>query len=251
MVCVGGIPVDFYGLERIDKQKPVSILFMMHGRLESKQKYQDFCSKIQHGIVVLFDQRNHGERTVDEKRNRGWPENKDHAIDMYSTVLGMAQDVSFLITVLPAYLQVTVKSFGVCGVSLGGHASFMALCHEPRLSFCCNIIGGGDYRLLMTDRAKASGLPLPPDSQEYISEHLYRLIEQMDPINNIPNFKSKDILFLGGQKDTLVPPSVNDVFFEKLNKVCALQVYIDPESGHRFSDPMRERAIQYLHEKLQ
>lgn len=78
----------------------------------------------------------------------------------------------------------------VLGVSLGGHAAWSCLLHEPRVSGGVVIIGCPDYLNLMTDRASLSKLPSwtkssPPGSQILYSEAFPRsfvdLVKQYDP----------------------------------------------------------------------
>jgi hypothetical protein len=58
--------------------------------------------------------------------------NPMHAEDMYSILSGTAEDVSMLIDYLPSYLfpqdEVDIE-WGVAGVSLGGHSSWLCLAH--------------------------------------------------------------------------------------------------------------------------
>jgi hypothetical protein len=56
-----------------------------------------------------------------------------HAEDMYSILSGTAKDVSMLIDFLPGHLfpadEKEVVEFGVAGVSLGGHSTWLCLTH--------------------------------------------------------------------------------------------------------------------------
>jgi dienelactone hydrolase len=56
-----------------------------------------------------------------------------HAQDMYSILSGTANDVSMLIDFLPSYIfpedEGRVTDWGVAGVSLGGHATWLCLAH--------------------------------------------------------------------------------------------------------------------------
>ena len=58
-------------------------------------------------------------------------DNPTHAQDMYSILCGTAHDVSMLIDYLPSYLfpndENEIVDWGVCGVSLGGHAVWICL----------------------------------------------------------------------------------------------------------------------------
>lgn len=69
----------------------------------------------------------------------------------------------------------TIVEHLVLGVSLGGHATWSCLLHEPRVGAGVVIIGCPDYVNLMTDRARLSKLPSwtgsdPPGSQFLGSE---------------------------------------------------------------------------------
>jgi hypothetical protein len=55
-------------------------------------------------IALSFDQRNHGHRLVDAKKNGAWAEgNISHSSDMFSVQYGTACDASFLVDVFPAF----------------------------------------------------------------------------------------------------------------------------------------------------
>lgn len=78
----------------------------------------------------------------------------------------------------------------VLGVSLGGHATWSCLLHEPRVSAGVVIIGCPDYINLMADRARLSKLPSwtdsdPPGAKVLGSEALptsfLETVKQYDP----------------------------------------------------------------------
>lgn len=92
---------------------------------------------------------------------------------------GTARDVSLLIDYLPAFVfpksERRVTENLVLGVSLGGHAAWSCLLHEPRIKAGVVIIGCPDYVSIMADRARLSKLPSwtstnPPGSQFLGSE---------------------------------------------------------------------------------
>lgn len=81
---------------------------------------------------------------------------------------------------LPSYLfpmsEKVITRHLVLGISLGGHAVWTALLHEPRLTAGVSIVGGLDYVNLMADRARLSKLSSwtnsdPPGSKFLGSEH--------------------------------------------------------------------------------
>lgn len=82
----------------------------------------------------------------------------------------------------------------VLGISLGGHAAWSCLLHEPRISAGVVIIGCPDYINLMVDRARRSKLPSwtksnPPGSEILGSEafptSFLEIVRKYDPASLI------------------------------------------------------------------
>lgn len=107
---------------------------------------------------------------------------------------GTARDVSLLIDYLGCFLfpkserRITYNM--VVGVSLGAHATWSCLLHEPRIRAGVSIIGSQDYISLMSDRARLSKLDAwtrsdPPGSQfigsEAFPQTLVENIYRYDP----------------------------------------------------------------------
>jgi pimeloyl-ACP methyl ester carboxylesterase len=162
-------------------------------------------------IAVSFDQRNHGTRMIDELANESWKNgNPRHAQDMFSifrelpqlnklycsnqATEGTARDTSVLMDYLASYTfpngEHKITKNLVLGVSLGGHAAWSCLLHEPRISAGVVIIGCPDYINLMADRARLSKLPSwtksdPPGVEILGSEDLpssfLETVKQYDP----------------------------------------------------------------------
>lgn len=96
-------------------------------------------------------------------------------------VEGTARDTSLLIDYLPAFVfpkpgrRVTENL--VLGVSLGGHAAWSCILHEPRISAGVVIIGCPDYANVMADRARLSKLPSftnsSPPGQHFLGSEDY------------------------------------------------------------------------------
>ena len=90
-VPISGLEVHVYGLQELPSTTPVDIVFLLHGRtgeyLHMEPMAHAILAKADNGpkdrrglIVVSFDQRNHGHRTVAAKGNQGWKEgNEMHA----------------------------------------------------------------------------------------------------------------------------------------------------------------------------
>ncbi|KAJ8697448.1 hypothetical protein PTI98_004255 [Pleurotus ostreatus] len=212
---------------------PVSVLFFLHGRGSSLAVVEPIIEKvvmIAHSddkkrdlYVVGLDLRNHGRRLVNEQANMSWSEgNPNHALDMYGIQLGTQRDLSHLIDFLPSHLfphgERTIEQWGVAGISLGGHTAWLALAHEPRITFGIVILGCADYLALMSRRAAESEFELTPPTLPILPPSLVFLVRHVDPIytpytvNDSRNpFLGKKILVLRGAMDRIVPWTVMPV----------------------------------------
>ncbi|CAI7576070.1 unnamed protein product [Penicillium glandicola] len=195
--AIAGISVTVFGLEELRKEaSEVACLWLLHPRLGTQERMfhianstiTDWNTRNQDTpstkglIAVSFDQRNHGTRLVDPLANESWKKgNPRHAQDMFSIFQGTARDTSLLMDYLPSYTfpngEHNITENLVLGVSLGGHAAWSCLLHEPRISAGVVIIGCPDYINLMADRARLSKLPSwtksdPPGAEVLGSEAL-------------------------------------------------------------------------------
>ncbi|KAL8725147.1 MAG: hypothetical protein Q9181_006529 [Wetmoreana brouardii] len=210
-------------------------------------------------VAVTFDQRNHGSREVDPLSNEAWRSgNERHAQDMFSIYHATSTDTSVLITYLSSYifpsLDREITTNIVLGVSLGGHAAWQCLCHDPRVSTAIVVIGCPDYFSLMSDRARLSKLPSwtrssPPGTQFLGSQDfppgLVKAVETYDPAGMLlgkpdrplretgertpsaveqamllplmkRSFQGKRVLNLSGGADKLVPYKCGQAFIRWL-----------------------------------
>ncbi|KAJ5692099.1 hypothetical protein N7462_001522 [Penicillium macrosclerotiorum] len=212
--AIAGISVTVFGLEELRAEtKDVACLWLLHPRLATQERMtgiagsviSDWNSKCQQigspkGLIaVSFDQRNHGARMVDPLANEAWRQgNPRHAQDMFSIFQGTARDTSLLMDYLASYIfpkgEHTISENLVLGVSLGGHAAWSCLLHEPRISAGVVIIGCPDYLNLMVDRARLSKLSSwtksnPPGSEilgsEAFPSSFVDTVKQYDPASLI------------------------------------------------------------------
>ncbi|KIO26309.1 hypothetical protein M407DRAFT_243771 [Tulasnella calospora MUT 4182] len=256
----------------------ITVVFLLHGRMGStKSRYMDtFIARLlgysdneqtsvsnsSKGLVVVtFDHRNHGTRMLDETSNFGWAEkqnrpNNKHALDMYTLQVGAVRDISFLIDFLPSYLYPTderhVVRWGVIGVSLGGHAAWIALKEEPRLSLGIPIIGCPNYLGLMEARAIKNGIatgpPIFPESlRKYIVEHDPVSVPYKEESSSNP-FVGKHILVSSGGADELVPWEFSKEFVEGLvvGKEGVKRVFLQDGIGHSTTPEMMEGAAKFV-----
>ncbi|KAK4104019.1 hypothetical protein N658DRAFT_419757 [Parathielavia hyrcaniae] len=197
-VQMAGLLVDVYGLAELSTTASrVSCLWLHHPRTRSKADMADVAARFvaawnsqaasdapcpaqkggeggkekekekRRGLVALvYDQRNHGSRLVDDGANGSWREgNPMHAVDMFAVVQGMVADQRVLLDLMEAYLfhddagsKRKVDQHVALGVSLGGHSVWQLMFADPRVTAGVVVIGCPDYMNLMTDRARLSKL---------------------------------------------------------------------------------------------
>ncbi|PNS19163.1 hypothetical protein CAC42_1899 [Sphaceloma murrayae] len=274
---IAGILTTVYGLDLLPPDTTsVAVLWLLHPRLQTQECMAPVASAAirhwtSHGsprqtglIAVSFDQRNHGSRLVDTLANEAWRQgNKRHAMDMFSIYHGTAADTSLLLSYLPAYLfprnEHTITQNLVLGVSLGGHAAWHCLLHEPRITAAVSVIGSPDYQRLMTDRAAKtklhSFLASTPPGRDFLGSEdfpraLVEQVEKYDPAGLLlgeldavtgndwehepsdaekirlrpilrDRLAGKKILCLSGGKDKLVPYKCGEPFLRWLKSASA------------------------------
>ncbi|PCH42540.1 alpha/beta-hydrolase [Wolfiporia cocos MD-104 SS10] len=278
-IVIGGIAAHVYSQPNAtDAQKPVAVLFLLHGRMGSAQDCDGVANatlqwiadqrkkggSAQDLLIITLDQRNHGARTVDVHANSGWREqppakNDRHAIDMYAIHTGTARDVSFLIDFLPSFLypsgERTISQWLIGGISLGGHATWYALRNEPRIKLGVPIIGCPDYVTLLKERAEKNGIPWEPP---YIPKSLLDLIQSQDAASapyratDVSNpFLGKKILVLSGADDPLVPWTASKEFVDNLSvgKDGIKEVILAPGVGHKCTPEMVEAMSKFIWEQ--
>lgn len=197
----------------------------------------------------------HGHRLVSKRANRAWvedgtPVNPTHAADMHSIQLGTARDVSLLMDYLEPYIYPagdhSIIQYLCAGISLGGHATWLVLSHEPRIIAGIPIIGCPDFISLMSGRAE----PLGGLTTDKVPVSLAKSINALDP--KVENMKGKRILVLSGAKDKLVPFDKGARFVEELkNSAASVQVEIYPGVGHRCTESMVDELSRFVSREMQ
>ncbi|RDB29097.1 hypothetical protein Hypma_014792 [Hypsizygus marmoreus] len=217
--------------------REVVVFFLLHGRHGSAAQIDPIAQALverasaagvgkgkrgRELLVVTFDHRNHGARLVDPLANEGWSKeeekhNERHAVDMYAIQTGTSRDVSFLIDLLPSYLHTDDKphpivEWGVAGISLGGHATWLALTNDTRVKTGIPIIGCPDYLRLMESRAGKLELGGPP----FFPASFTTLVRKLDPPyrTGLNPYLGKRLLVLSGKEDKLVPWDASQEFVE-------------------------------------
>ncbi|KAL8687166.1 MAG: hypothetical protein Q9218_006586 [Villophora microphyllina] len=274
---IAGISVTVHGLDELSQRvQRIACLWLLHPRLQTQKCMAPLAAATLHHwnksaesgkvglLAVSFDQRNHGSREVDPLSNEAWRAgNERHAQDMFSSYQGTSMDTSLLITYLSSYVFSSsnrqIDTNIVLGVSLGGHAAWQCLFHDPRISDAVIVIGCPDYLSLMSDRARLSKLPSWTHSSfpgtHFLGSRdfpigLIKAVEAYDPAGMLlgrpsssprtfdghappaveqarllpllqQSLRGKRILNLSGGADKLVPYKCGQAFIEWLNLAVA------------------------------
>lgn len=285
---IAGIEVTIYGASEISSSTTsISCLFLLHPRLETldyvdpialrcleshhsklKQSTQSESSK---GLIIAtFDQRNHGSRLVSTKANESWRSgNELHAIDMFGIYQGTANDVSLLIDHIPSYIfpDKNVTEWMCAGVSLGGHATWLSLVNEPRVTAGVVVIGCPDFERVMVHRAEKSRLPSFTEgfigSKDY-PKSLEAAVGRNDPTGVLVKGKTEDqrrklieerlggkkVLILSGGADKLVPYSCSQPFIEMLERdgkgIVDVRNIVYEGVGHDCTEAMVAELVSFF-----
>ncbi|KAI0364757.1 alpha/beta-hydrolase [Pilatotrama ljubarskyi] len=284
-LVVAGIAVNVFSQpDAATPTDPVAVLFLLHGRMSDAAQIEPIArgildevhehrksalplgGKAHDLVVVTFDHRNHGTRLVDELANWHWSPNEPeknnvrHAIDMYAIQTGTANDVSFLIDFLPAYLfpygEREISQWLVSGISLGGHSTWITLKNDPRVKLGIPIIGCPDYLTLMSARAEQNGIAVGPP---HFPESLLAYVRTHDPAAaphtadapaGANPFRGKKVLVLCGREDEIVPWSASEKFVGELDvgekEGGVKEVFVEEGTGHRCSEEMVRRAAEFV-----
>ncbi|KAF8072137.1 Alpha/Beta hydrolase protein, partial [Lyophyllum atratum] len=250
-LVIAGLEVNVYSAAptttRQGEGKEVVVFFLLHGRYGSAKDVDEAALSVieqtkernRELLIVTFDQRNHGKRLVDAKCNDAWLPAKDTSLQLgkghnirhslgKDTIYdmrksGTARDVSMLIDFLPSFLYPDnnphpIVEWGVAGISLGGHATWITLAHDERVKTGIPIIGCPDYSKLMALRAQKVGITL---EGPYFPKSFKETVERLDPPflirEGVNPFFGKRVLVLSGEADKVVPWEASKDFVEKLD----------------------------------
>ncbi|KAF2202277.1 alpha/beta-hydrolase [Delitschia confertaspora ATCC 74209] len=295
---IAGVLTTVYGLDEVPSSATsIACLWLLHPRLQTHATMAPIAASTINAwnarkpstkglIAVSFDQRNHGTRLVSPLSNEAWRQgNPRHAQDMFSSYHGTSQDTSLLITYLPSYIFNTPSSpqitqHLVLGVSLGGHAAWHCILHDPRITAAVVGIGCPDYTRLMMHRAEKSKLKTwtsssTPGSEFLGSEDfpkaLIEAVKTYDPAGLLlsagskgtedikedlvrERLEGKAVLNLSGADDKLVPYAAGEPFVNALKGVigrnAGMGVRFEDRTfegvGHAFSKDMVECAVGWI-----
>ncbi|KAG5723862.1 hypothetical protein E4T56_gene9837 [Termitomyces sp. T112] len=273
-LVIAGLEVNVYSASSttIAERKEVVVLFLLHGRYGRAEEVDPIArslieqtqtsTRARSLLIITFDQRNHGKRLVERKGNEAWSKDKTsskhnerHAIDMYAIQTGTARDVSLLIDFLPSFLYPDneahpIAEWAVAGISLGGHATWITLATDDRVTTGVPIIGCPDFSKLIAYRAKQNDVEL---TGRYYPKSFKDLVAKMDPASltqgPLNPFLGKKVLVLSGANDTLVPWEASEEFVtQKLNvgTTGLKKVIVSEGVGHECTERMVQEMATFV-----
>ncbi|KAF4614061.1 hypothetical protein D9613_007674 [Agrocybe pediades] len=267
---IGGISIRVYRSTG-QSAAPIGVLFLLHGRHGSANDVDSMAKSIhEHGtkksrldlFIVTLDHRNHGNRIVESVANNTWTEEKNnvkHALDMYSIQSRSSSTLPwfyFMQSYLFPMNERRIEAWGIAGISLGGHSTWIALAQDARITVGIPIIGCPDYEALMEYRANTSNIPFEPP---YIPSGFSDAIKSSNPasgdytsLKNTNPFLGKKILVLSGQDDKLVPWTASKGFVELLEvgEEGLKEVVVQKGVGHECTKEMVERTAGFVEAEL-
>jgi pimeloyl-ACP methyl ester carboxylesterase len=289
---IGGIKVYVYGLSHIPAHvQQLNAVYVLHPRGQtyrfSEQVAEIWLERHYSNsevplIAVTFDNRNHGERTIDAKRNNDWQEgNRSHGVDLCSGIEGSTQDtllvVEYLPSVLPTVVETPIRNI-ITGVSLGGHISWRVanLLGPDKVHGIVPIISTPNLALMLVDRfynqVLGRKLEIPEGiSQVEFANSTYRALldgpERQKLASALPtslwetvskvdcqletDFRIRTFI-LCGRDDPLVPAAFNERWLTQRNRDRheQIKIFIQPNTGHTLTPEMVDLAGTWLIELL-
>jgi pimeloyl-ACP methyl ester carboxylesterase len=262
-LLIGGLQVTLYGLTTLPASPcTITLVSLLHPRLETAAYMAPLASAILSAattpiLCLAFDQRNHGTRLLSPQANETWREgNKRHALDLFSTYVGTADDLSHILDFLPAYIfpnaEHTITRHIVAGVSLGGHAAWVAALTDPRIEAAGVIIGCPDFCALLRHRAGKSRLDgFVVGDSTYFPKTLLDTVRRYDPAamgtEAVRRLRGKKVLCLSGEVDKLVPYESSRRFLGRLREEQVEVVdRVFRGVGHECTDVMVKELAEWV-----
>ena len=148
---------------------------------------------------------------------------------------------------VPVHTNLNVTTFGVVGISQGGHTALLVPAMDERVSIIVSLIGSGDYEKVMREKWAMS--PVGGNFDDYFPKSLQALVAKNGAMNHLPSFKDKMLLIFNTSEDQMVPSSSNNAFKRKLVEELGNEqrfYFEDFEGGHTIPKEMLERVITLI-----
>lgn len=218
---VNGIPV-LEAYKDDGTRKP--LVFLLHGLTGYKESYGYLLSQFaQNGFhAVAFDASGHGTRN-------------DGAQSFYDIVLETGYDCEILLAYFSQDEMIDVNNYGAVGFSMGGMTSYWLAAYGkyiPRI--IAPIASAADFTaiqdLYLTDTIVENGATT---TDQRIHENGLKILQEINPINNIERFENTYTLICHGKADDLIPYTIDEAFYGQLQELgYSTELYLYDDIGH-------------------
>lgn len=267
----------------IGDDESLKVMFSLHGRNGSAQEsdglYRDLVARYykessgQSLVIITFDHRNHGKRTVNKDRNKTWKEGNDsHGADMLSIIAGGVADVKTIYDYLPALIPGLSKykkvTHVMSGISMGAMTTLrVAVQHPGIFSGAVSLIGSFDLTSSLMNRLHDFGRSaLYKESYDSLSKsfeprlyprELFDVVAKDDTYcaNNYDLDDKLKTFLMFGDHDNIIPSSRSEPFLTKHGKKFKSRKDFDSKeqfqaikynAGHEVTTEMREDWTNWL-----
>lgn len=218
---VNGIPV-LEAYKDDGTRKP--LVFLLHGLTGYKESYGYLLSQFANNgfHAVAFDASGHGTRN-------------DGAQSFYDIVLETGYDCEILLAYFSQDEMIDVNNYGVVGFSMGGMSSYwLAAYGEYIPKIIAPIASAADFTaiqdLYLTDTIVENGVTT---TDQRIHENSLKILQEINPINNIARFADTYTLICHGKADDLIPYTIDEAFYGQLQELgYPTELYLYDDVGH-------------------
>jgi len=178
--------------------------------------------------VIGIDAQYHGERKVEGKDIFSTDLESDRAA-LIQTVVDLRRTVDYL----ESRKDIDKTHIIYAGASMGGilGSIFGGVEHRPK-AFCL-MVGGGNWKELISSSDILASMPLKSKVAEMGAE-AEKMFQDIEPLNFIGHMAPRPLLMLNGKQDTTVPPKCSQQLFDAAKEPKKI-VWFD--AGHSLADP--------------
>jgi dienelactone hydrolase len=164
------------------------------------------------GIGGLFVQMAYyGPRRPPDSRLRLMSPNVFHTLEaVRQTVLDLRRATAWM----EARPEIDAKRLGILGTSLGSFMSALTAEMEPKLGRVAVLLGGGGFVDAFYDNPQGAMFRKAWEALGGTKKKLADLIAPVDPLTYAANLKDRQVLFIAGKRDEIVPPKATVALWE-------------------------------------
>ena len=198
----------------------------------------------QNKIAALFVQMAYyGPRRPQGSKRRMMSTNFPQTIEnVRQTVL----DVRCATAWLAARPEVDPKRLGIHGTSLGSMVGALTAEMEPRLGRVCVLLGGGGLVDAYYDHPQAAPYRKIWEAVGGKKDQVKRLLAPIDPITCAANLKDRNVLFIAGKLDDIVPPKATEALWKAAGEPKIVWFNCSHYGAALYIGPIMEQVVKHF-----